>query len=134
MQDNKVTIHYLLCNKWRCKDGYILHSRHRHDYCTHTDSNGEFSFVDGGIGDYIRHSGNMTPMLVYTGDPHELIRDNFEWTSYGINGDEPAKRQLLKELAVDHMNAILRTQKHLPEYILDLFKNELEYRLINFKD
>lgn len=118
----------LLVNKWKCKDGVILHSKHRYDFVGHTDANGEFFFVDGGISGYIRHSGNMEPMLVYTSDPHELIRDNFEWTSYGINGDEPAKRQLLKELTVDHMNAILRTQKHLPEYILDLFRNELDYR------
>lgn len=118
---------HLLCNKWRCKDGFILHSRHRHDFQNHQDANGESFYIDGGT-DYLRHSGNMEPMLVYTNDPHELIRDNFEWTSYGINGDEPAKRQLLKELTVDHMNAILCTQKHLPKYILEVFKNELEYR------
>lgn len=128
MKNNDTTIHYLLCNKWRCKDGTVLQSRHQHDHVSHTSENGEYSFCDGGAGGYIRHSGNMEPMLVYTNDPHELIRDNFEWTSYGINGDEPAKRQLLKELTVDHMNAILRTQKHLPTYILDLFKNELKYR------
>lgn len=126
MKDDTVVV-YLLCNKWRCKDGTILHSRHRHDYVTHIDSNGELYTVDGG-NSYIRHSGNMEPLLVYTNDPHELIRDNFEWTSYGINGDEPAKRQLLKELTVDHMNAILRTQKHLPEHIKEVFKNELAYR------
>ena len=130
---NNTTVHHLLVNKWKCKDGHILHSRHRHDFQHHQDSNGESFYLDGGT-DYIKQSGNMEPMLVYTNDPHELIREHFEWTSYGINGDEPAKRQLLKELTIDHMNAILRTQKHLPEYILDLFKNELEYRLINFKD
>lgn len=127
MKDNDTIIHYLLCNKWRCKDGYILHSRHRHDFQFHQDSNGEAFYIDGGT-EYLKHSGNMEPLLVYTNDPHELIRDNFEWTSYGINGDEPAKRQLLKELTVDHMNAILRTQKHLPEYILGLFRNEIQYR------
>ena len=121
---------HLLCNKWRCKDGTILHSKHRHDYVSYTSVDGTYSFVDGGT-DYIRHSGNMEPLLVYTNDLHEVIRENFEWASYGINGDEPAKRQLLKELTVDHINAILRTQKHLPDHILQLFKNELEYRLIN---
>lgn len=124
MKENEVK---LLANKWMCKDGTILHSKYRYDYVTHTDANGEFYFLDGGT-DYIRHSGNLEPMLVYTSDPHEVIRENFGWTSYGVNGDEPAKYNLLKELSVEHMKAILKTQKHLPKYILDLFRNELEYR------
>lgn len=119
---------HLLCNKWKCKDGFILHSKHRQDYVSHTDANGEYSFCDGGT-DYIRHSGNMEPLLVYTSDPHEVIRENFGWTSYGVNGDEPAKYNLLKDLNSEHINAILRTQKHLPEHILLVFKNELTYRL-----
>lgn len=125
--DNEV---HLLCNKWKCKDGTILHSKHRYDFVGHTDANGEFFFVDGGISGYIRHSGNLEPLLVYTNDPHEVIRENFGWTSYGVNGDEPAKYNLLKDLNSEHINAILRTQKHLPEHILLVFKNELTYRLI----
>lgn len=121
---------HLLCNKWKCKDGTILVSKHRYDYVRHTDAEGEFYFVDGGIGGYIRHSGNMTPMLVYTNDPHELIRENFGWTSYGVNGDKPAKLNLLKDLTEDHIRAILSTQTHLPDYILNVFKNELTYRII----
>jgi len=118
---------YLLCNKWRCKDGTVLHSKHRHDYVSYTDANGEFYFVDGGIS-YIRHSGNMEPLLVYTTSPHEKIRDNFTWTSYGINGDEEPKVNLLKELTDDHISSIIRTQKHLAEYIMQVFINELAYR------
>lgn len=128
MKDNKETIHYLLCNKWKCKDGTILVSKHRHDYVSHTDSDGNYSFVDGGIGGYIRHSGNMEPMLVYTSDSHEVIRENFGWTSYGINGDEPAKYNLLKELTDDHINAIIRTQKHLPQHITKVFTDEVLFR------
>lgn len=121
------TISYLICNKWRCKDGTILHSKHRHDYVIHTAVDGTYSFADGGT-DYIRHSGNMEPMLVYTSDPHELIRENFGWTSYGVNGDESAKYNLLKDLTSDHINAILRTQKHLPEHISKVFSDEILYR------
>lgn len=119
---------HLLCNKWKCKDGTILISKHRHDYVGHTDANGEFYFVDGGIGGYIRHSGNLEPMLVYTTDSHEVIRENFVWGSRGLNGDDPVKYNTLNLLTEDHIRAIISTQTHLPEYILNVFKNELTYR------
>lgn len=131
MIDNKETIHYLLCNKWRCKDGTILISKHKYDFVSHIDSNGEFSFVDGGTSGYIRHSGNMESICVYTNDPHELIRESFGWISYGINGDEPAQYNLLKDLSSEHIKAILKTQKHLPEYMKKVFSNELTYRKLN---
>lgn len=124
--DNEV---HLLCNKWKCKDGTILHSKHRYDFVSHTDANGEYSFCDGGL-NYIRHSGNMTPMLVYTTDSHEVIRENFEWGSYGRNGDEELHYILLKNLTHEHIGAILKTQKHLAEHVLNVFRNELTYRLI----
>ena len=120
---------HLLCNKWRCKDGTILQSRNRHDYVTYVDSNGEFHMLDGGIGGYIRHTGNMEPLCVYSNDPHEKIRDNFEWTSYGVNGDEPAKLNLLKDLTEDHIRAILSTQSQLVSHIKKIFQDELSYRL-----
>jgi len=118
---------HLLVNKWKCKDGTILHSKHRHDYVSHTDVNGEFYFLDGGT-DYYRHSGNMEPMCVYSTDPHEKIRDNFTWTSYGINGDEEPKVNLLKNLTDEHIGAILRTQTHLPEHIMKVFTDEVQFR------
>jgi len=119
----------LLVNKWKCKDGTILQSKHRHDYVSHTDANGEFYFVDGGIS-YIRHSGNMEPLLVYTTSPHEEIRDNFTWTSYGINGDKEPKINLLKDLSKDHIRAIISTQKQVPPHIREVFLNEILYRFI----
>ena len=123
-KDNMI---HLLVNKWKCKDGTILHSHSTHDYVCHTDANGEFSFVDGGTS-YIRHSGNMEPILVYSTDPHSKIRDNFEWTSYGINGDEEPKVNLLKDLTTEHISAIIQSQKHLPEHITKVFNDELTYR------
>jgi len=118
---------HLLVNKWKCKDGTILQSRHRHDYCTHTDSNGEHYMLDGGL-EYFRHSGNLEPMCVYTNDSHEKIRDNFEWGSYGKNGEEELHYILLKDLTDEHISAILKTQKHLVEHIRKVFTDELIYR------
>ena len=127
MMKNDEQIYYLICNKWRCKDGTILHSKHRHDFIQYTDANGEYYLLDGGV-DYIRHSGNMESLCIYSNDSHDKIRDNFEWTSYGKTGNEPAKTQLIKELDTEHIEAIVKTQNHLPKYILDVFRNELKFR------
>ncbi len=118
---------HLLCNKWKCKDGVILQSYSAHDYVCHTDANGEYYFVDGGL-NYIRHSGNMEPLLVYTTNSHQVIRENFTWGSKSINGDKPLKYYPLKDLTEGHIRAILNTQTHLPEHILNVFRNELDYR------
>ena len=40
-----------------CPDGTVLYSRHRHDYKSHTDSNGEWYMIDGGL-DYVKSSVN----------------------------------------------------------------------------
>lgn len=129
MNKNDTTIHYLLANKWRCKDGTILHSKHRHDYVSHTAVDGTWSFTDGGL-DYIRHSGNMESMCVYTNDPHEKIRENFEWLSYGKNYEHYPNgiRILLKDITDDHLAAIIETQQHLSDYIMKIFTDELTYR------
>lgn len=119
---------HLLVNKWKCKDGTILNSRHRHDYVSYTDSNGNWSFLDGGLEGYIRHSGNLEPLCVYSTDPHEKIRDNFEWTSYGRNGDEELHYILLKNLTDEHIASIIRTQTHLSEHITKVFTDEVKFR------
>ncbi len=118
---------HLLVNKWRCKDGTILNSRSRHDYVDHYDVNGEYYMLDGGIS-YIRHSGNMDPMCIYSTDPHEKIRDNFEWGSYGRNGDEELHYILLKDLTDEHLAAITRTQTHLAEHVTKVFTDEVKFR------
>ena len=120
----------LIVNKWKCKDGEILNSRSRHDYQMYLDSKGEFYCVDGGL-EYIRHSGNMECMCVYSTDSHEKIRDNFEWTSYGIGGNGPTETRLLKDLTSDHICAILDTQNRLPSHIRQIFQDELLFRRYN---
>lgn len=132
MMKNSVTLYKdiepkLVVNKWKCKDGTILNSRSRHDFVDHYDAKGEYYMVDGGLS-YIHHTGNMECMCVYSTDSHDKIRDNFEWTSYGKTGRDPAKTNLLKNLDTDHISAIIETQVHLSDHILDVFKNELIYR------
>jgi hypothetical protein len=118
---------HLVCNKWKCKDGTILVSRNRYDYVTHVDSNGESYLLDGGL-TYIRHSGNMECMCVYSTDSHEKIRENFEWGSYGKTGKEVLHYILLRDITDEHLCAIIKTQTHLSTHIMKLFTDELTYR------
>jgi len=119
---------HLLVNKWSAPDGTILISRHRHDYVSHEDAEGNLYYLDGGT-EYIRTSGNLKNECVHTDSPFEVIREHFTWGSYGVDGMQPKKITKLKDLGEDHIKAILRTQNNLPEYMKELFRSELEYRL-----
>ena len=78
----------ILKNSIKTPDGTILVSRHRHDYVSHNDTNGETYFIDGG-NSYFRGSLNKVPaedLSITTEDDFDLIREGFEWGSYGKNG------------------------------------------------
>ncbi len=122
----------LIYSAWKTPDGTILHSSHRHDYQEHFDEvSKEWYILDGG-NEYIRCSINTVPaedLTVYSDDLHEKIREVFVWKSYGKNGEIPeGVYSKLKELTEEHIHAIIRTQTRLPEYIVEIFCNELEYR------
>lgn len=122
----------LIYSAWRTPDGTILHSRHRHDYQEHFDEvSKEWYILDGGL-DYQRCSINEVPaedLTLYSDDPHDKIREVFIWKSYGKNFSQPeGVYTLLKDLTDEHLAAILETQTHLPEYILEMFKNEIQFR------
>ena len=118
----------LIVNRWKCKDGTILQSLHRHDYVDHVDKNNQYYSVDGGTV-YIRVSGELTSLCLYTDDAHEEIRKYFAWGSYmgDFSGDKywiP-----LYKLGDSHIGAILHTQLHMPEHIRAMFIDEQEYRV-----
>ena len=119
----------LLLNRWMTKDSTILTSRHKHDFQMHFDIvDQQYVFVDGGL-DYSRISGGMIDLCRYDVDEHhEDVSENYMWTSFGVNGDEPAKKQAVKDLDSKHIEAIIRTQVHLPEQVLNMFKRELNFR------
>ncbi len=113
-------------------DGTILESSHRHDYKTHIDKNGELYINDGGR-EYLRRSVNKEPfedLTVYSTDSIEKLRELYYWGSYGKSGDD-YKVKYLKELSNAHIEAIIETQKHLSESIIDIFQRELDYRVKN---
>ena len=122
----------LIYSAWKTPDGTIMHSRHRHDYQEHFDAvSKEWYILDGG-NDYIRCSVNQVPaedLTLHSDDPHDKIREVFIWKSYGKNFSQPeGVYTLLKDLTDEHLVAILETQTHLPGYILEMFKNEIQFR------
>ena len=118
----------LLANRWQCPDGTILESKHRWDFVGYKDEvTGKEYFVDGGL-DYIRVSLGMKNLCVTTASPFEEQREAFKWGSYGKNGDEELHYIALKDLSTEHICNIIRTQKQIPGYVLELLQKELEYR------
>lgn len=123
MEDNKTPI----CRFMETPDGTVLRSRHRHDYRVHQDSNGEEYMLDGGL-DYIRCSVNKevaTITTIYEEDAISLIREHWDWGSYGPNGDQPLHYIKLKDIEEGHMEAI---SKNCTKRWCSLFDRELEYR------
>ena len=123
----------LLVNMIRTPDGTILESRYRWDYRSHLDAKtGEEYMVDGGL-DYARRNVNgvkAEELSLYTTDPHELVRTRFTWGTYGKRGDSPMHYVALEDMSDLHIEAVLDGLSH--GKIEDMFRNELEYRRLNF--
>ena len=121
----------LLAQRIRTPDGTILQSFNRHDYKTHLDAKtGETYMVDGGL-DYCRGTINKVPaedLCVYVGDDFNHIRAAFSWGTRGKDGQQPLKYVPMKDLDTDHIQAILDTQQHIPDYIRNQFVMELQLR------
>ena len=118
----------LLANRWIADDGTILQSFHRHDCKFHTcQRTNQECMVDGGL-DYIRVKGPMESLCVYSDDSHEKIREAFCWGTRGKDGKQPLEYVPLFSLTTEHIEAIIETQTQIPDYIKDVFLQELEYR------
>lgn len=121
----------VIANALITPDGTVLQSYHRHDYKTYVDkvTNEEY-MIDGGT-DYCRSNINKVPakyIAVTMDDPHETRREWFHWGTRGKDGRQPLTWKPLKDLSTDHIQAILDTQTHIPDYLVGLFVDELEYR------
>jgi hypothetical protein len=120
----------ILSNKMRTPDGTVLHSKHRHDYVTHTDANGKEYMLDGGW-DYVRRSvnGDETLLTVWSDDDHEVIRQVVTWGTYGKNGDETLVHVTIADMSSEHLQACLDTQQRtMRPALLKVMQDELEYR------
>ena len=119
----------MIRNAMRTPDGTILRSRHRHDYVTHTDANGNEYMLDGGL-DYIRRSanGDEVDMVVTTEDSFEAVRQACDWGTYGINGDQPLLYIKLCDMETAHIEAVLQNVSRINPSIKTSMEHELEYR------
>lgn len=110
-------------------DGTELVSKYRHDYISYVDKNGKTYITDGGS-DYCRHSAHGDEVIrdITDESSFEEIRKYFFWGSRGKDGKQKLKFNALKDLDTDHIEAIIETQKQLPEWRVNIFKQELKYR------
>jgi hypothetical protein len=126
----------IVSNRIRTPDGTILESMHRHDYRTYVDANGLEYMVDGGL-DYTRrnvHDGEpYEELTVYSTDSHDVIREVFKWGTRGKDGNQPLKYVPLKDLTTEHIEAILKTQDHIQQYIRNIFLDEMIFRVKMYK-
>ena len=128
----------IVLNRIQTPDGTILTSTHRHDFKTYTDANGQTYMVDGGL-DYLRRNVVAPPhqykeLSVYDDAPFEIIRESFEWGTFGKDGKQPIRKIKLCEMSDAHIDAILNhrtTMMSLKPKYQDLFKREIGYRIDN---
>lgn len=127
----------ILRNAIKTPDGTILESVHRHDFVSHTDKNGKYYFVDGGL-DYLRRSIHLEDLpedlTIMDNGTHELRRKYLKW---GNNYDKDMNLlsetiwKPIKDLSTDHIEAILAGNYTQNEVYVETFKKELEYRKEN---
>lgn len=124
----------ILVNKIQCPDGTVLVSKHRHDFKEHVQDDGREYFIDGGLA-YQRigfSDEEFENLICYTDDPHEKIREHFEWTRcMDASGNLLPEREvvLLKDITDDHLKALVDwTAEDYPEYVHKLFLDETAWR------
>jgi hypothetical protein len=121
----------LVANIIKTPDGTVLQSFFTHDYKNYKDKNGFTYMVDGGL-EYLRRTiiteAPAEELSVYTDDPFALVRRTFNWGTRGKSGNQPLTYKPLIELDTDHIEAIIETQKQVPEHLLNIFKQELQWR------
>lgn len=121
----------IVFNSIRTPDGTVLTSYHRLDFVSHTDANGVTYFIDGGPFYAQRTSLEDHPyedLSIYDDDDFSIVREHFHWGARGKNGDQPVQWIPLSQLETAHIEAILATQKYLPDHHRVLFKKELDHR------
>jgi len=123
----------LVYNAIRTPDGTVIESTHRHDYKTYLDKNGKEYMVDGGR-DYIRRNVHAEApyeeLSVYSTDGHDKVREVVKWGTYGINGDQPLTRILLKDMSTEHIQACLDNVPRMHPAYKEAFEEELKLRSI----
>lgn len=119
----------ILLNRIQTPDGTILTSYNRHDYVEYKDTlTKEVLMVDGGT-DYLRRNvGTYEELSVYDDGTHITRRSAVHWGTRGKDGKQPLVYKPIKDLDLDHIEAILKTQHQISDFYKNVFKEELKYR------
>lgn len=122
----------LIYNSVTCLQcGEVLVSTHVHDY--KTCSCGNETMVDGGL-EYGRYGGKDLDLVktnyVYDDAPHEQIREVISRGGRGIDGTEPLKYVLLKDVNNEWLDAIIKYEEELRpnNKYLPIYRAEKEFR------
>lgn len=113
-------------------DGTRLVSKHRHDFVSYRESNGDRYFIDGGL-TYKRIGGNIDAVRddsIVT-DDHFLARELLVWGTYGKDGNEELRYVPVCDLTIAHIHNILETQKTILPQMKLCLTYELLYRAFN---
>jgi hypothetical protein len=125
----------ILYNAIQTPDGTVLVSKYTHDYVSYTDKNGHTYVVDGGRS-YLKRS--MTPgapsykdLTVYDDGEFETRRKYIYWgTRY--DKDSNLLQQVIwkpiMDLTIEHIEAIIDTQKQIGGIVKDTFIKEFNWR------
>ena len=120
----------IIRNAIKTPDGTVLESQYRHDCKTHLDSvSGKIYMVDGGL-DYIRRSlhADQIDLTVSLTDGHDAVREALTWGTYGKDGDQKLSYVKLKDMSIDHIQAVLDNVKGICLQYKEAMENELNYR------
>lgn len=130
----------IVVNKMICPDGHVLHSRFTHEYLEHTDKDGNFFMLDGGVSRYIRYSNESKLGVLLTiedTDNISLIREHLLWgRNYNTKKELLPKTEwvLLKEIDDSHLDALIQyCEDRLKKYKnadkwKNIFEREKEFR------
>lgn len=118
----------IVYNAIRTPDGTILESRSVYDFVSHSDANGKFYAVDGGL-EYLKRCGdrNYEELSLTLEDEFSKIRDTLQWGTRGKAGDQPLKKVKIKDLDTDHIFSILAL-RYLGSKFRIVLEKELEFR------
>lgn len=123
----------LVSNQICTPDGTILTSKHRYDFVTYKDANGEEYMVDGGTV-YLRRNINKEPykeLSLTTEAPFEEIRKVFLRGGRGKDGRQPLKWVALCDMSNEWVKGCIDYCKGMVDpnhYIIKLYEQELKFR------
>ena len=101
-----------------------------HDYVTYLDNNGEEYMVDGGH-EYLRRNVTIeqaTELSVFDDASFEVIRESYEWGTYGKDGKQPLNFVAISKMSDAHINALINTN-YIPSRLKDWLETEAVYRI-----